>query len=88
MWTVMVGGDEAVERVVGCEFAAQFCPQRRGEVFFVALGVAGGEQDFRQRVLPALAAEDGFDVGGHGFAGVGKEAGLRVVEGERVVARI
>ena len=85
---VVVGGDEAVERVVGREFAAQFCPQRRGEVFFVALGVAGGEQDFRQRVLAALAAQDGFDVGGHGFAGVGKEAGLCVVEGERVVARI
>ena len=82
---VVVGGDEAVERVVGREFAAQFVPQRRGEVFFVALGVAGGEQDFGERVLAALGAQDGFDVCRHRLVGVGKEAGLCVVEGERGV---
>ena len=84
---VAVGGDEAVERVFGGEFAAQFAPQRRSEVFFAALGVTGGEQDFGERVLSALCAQDGFDVRRHGAVGVGKEAGLGVVEGECGVVR-
>ena len=84
---VAVGGDEAVERVFGGEFAAQFVPQRRSEVFFAALGVTGGEQDFGERVLSALCAQEGFDVRRHGAVGVGKEAGLSVVEGECGIVR-
>ena len=71
----------------GGEFAAQLSPQRRGEVFFAALGVTGGEQDFGERILPALCAQDGFDVRRHRAVGVGKEAGLSVVEGECGVVR-
>ena len=67
--------------MVGREVAAQFRPQRRGEVSLATLRVARCQQDFGERV-GALRAQDGLDIGGHGLVGMGKEGGLRVVESD------